>query len=121
MPFGRKYGLILLAGAVIIAIINYVLMTQAHRFYYVITLAVPVLLLMGLMLVIFPGGTVPKGQQSMRTSEVWKVLWRHAPKPHQIAWLVGLALVLVVLIWGVFDMRSEGPVYRYILRLAHIY
>lgn len=97
MKPGRKVGLILIVLGLIFGAVNAVMIVSAGKYLPKLTAAVPVLLLLGLAMMLFPGEAEGK-----EASEKISLLWKGAAMKDRAAWILSSAAGLAVGLYVVF-------------------
>jgi hypothetical protein len=99
MNAGRFVGIILFVLGVPATIFGYLMLNDDGSILKIM-LAGPALVLIGLAMLVFPGGDVTIQDINSKT----KSLWGEAPMGHKIAWLlagsIGIAFALVYFLGG---------------------
>ena len=94
MNAGRFVGIILFVLGVPATIFGYLMLNDDGSIYKIM-LAGPVLVLIGLAMLVFPGGDVTIQDINSKS----KSMWGEAPTGHKIVWLlagaIGIAVALV--------------------------
>ncbi|RZL62473.1 MAG: hypothetical protein EOO93_08645 [Pedobacter sp.] len=101
MQLGRLFGfLFLVIGGFIAAMMHVSLRDDGQTIEFLI--AGPALALIGIAMLIFPGGNITAEESKTKQKEP-SVVFKEAPASHKIAWVVaGIAGVVLALNWGIF-------------------
>ena len=91
MKPGRKIGLILLAVGVVFGAVNVVMILSAGKYFPKLTAAVPVLALLGIAMMLFPG----KAEEKEAVDRI-SILWNGASVKDKSAWIVSSIAGLVI-------------------------
>ena len=99
MKAGRKFGLILFVVGCIIGAINLVLLFAMEMYFPKYTAAVPVLLLLGLAMIIFPGKA--EGKEAL---EQLSILWEGTSMVDRAAWIISSIIGFAIGFYIIFGV-----------------
>ncbi len=103
MKAGRLIGIIILILGVIANICLYTIFATSEYIPRVVVSG-PALIIVGLAMIIFPGGNVTN-QELKNKTKTMGIMWKNAPLLHKLMWIFALILGAVA---SLFQMISIG-------------
>lgn len=101
---GIRYGTIMLAGGLIITLINGAMIYNSNQYFPKLFVTGGWITLFSLVFFVFPGGTI-SGKPAKE--KMGKALWQTAPVSHKIAWVAWALISGCVAFYGLIQFDPD--------------